>query len=395
MPNSVHAARWISQLKGCGWELHLYPGYFANLNPEIRDIRYHAFAQMMNKAISEGLGAFLKLSSIKTAKLKKAIDNPLVKILAKINDPEERSKHLVKTIQKVRPHIIHSMEFQSNGYLTLHAKKAMEGKFPAWLATNWGSDIFLYGRFPEHREKIRELLSRCDYYSCETQRDVSLARGFGFKGSVLPVIPNSGGFDLARLASWRSSGRTSERRIIMIKGYQNWAGRALVAIRALQRCLDVLGGYEVVVYLASGEDVKIACNLLSIDGNVKVTVLPPGQTHETILRYHGQARISIGLSISDAVSTSFLEAIAMGSFPIQSNTAAADEWIEDGVTGMIVPPEDPEIIEKAIRKTLSDDEMVDRAAEANWRTVTERLDYDTVKATAIGMYKKIYEECCL
>lgn len=271
----------------------------------------------------------------------------------------------------------------------------MEGKFPAWLATNWGSDIFLYGRFPEHREKIRELLSRCDYYSCETQRDVSLARGFGFKGSVLPVIPNSGGFDLARLASWRSSGRTSERRIIMIKGYQNWAGRALVAIRALQRCLDVLGGYEVVVYLASGEDVKIACNLLSIDGNVKVTVLPPGQTHETILRYHGQARISIGLSISDAVSTSFLEAIAMGSFPIQSNTAAADEWIEDGVTGMIVPPEDPEIIEKAIRKTLSDDEMVDRAAEANWRTVTERLDYDTVKATAIGMYKKIYEECCL
>ena len=85
----------------------------------------------------------------------------------------------------------------------------------------------------------------------------------------------------------------------------------------------------------------------------------------------------------------------MGSFPIQSNTAAVDEWIEDGVTGMIVPPEDPEIIEKVIRKALSDDEMVDRAAEANWRTVTERLDYDRVKEIAIGMYKRIYDERCL
>ena len=36
----------------------------------------------------------------------------------------------------------------------------------------------------------------------------------------------------------------------------------------------------------------------------------------------------------------------MGSFPIQSDTACADEWIEDGVSGLIVPPEDPDSLRR-------------------------------------------------
>ena len=178
----------------------------------------------------------------------------------------------------------------------------------------------------------------------------------------------------------------------MLKGYQGWAGRALVGIRALERCSDLLSGYHIVVYTASGTDIEIASKLFSIGANVDLTILPPGQTHETIMRYHGMARISIGLSISDAISTSFLEAIAMGSFPIQSNTACAEEWIIDGRTGIIVPSEDPEIIESAIRRALSDDEMVDRAAEENWQTVVERLDHNKVKNIAIGMYEKVFNE---
>ena len=387
-------------MKECGWDLHLYPGYYADLHPDISNVHYHAFSVMTNKIVLvvlrtffhalERIGRILKLRFLKTTKIKKVMDNQL----AKINDPDLKAKRLMKTIEKIQPDIIHSMEFQTNGYLTLQARKQMQGKFPPWLATNWGSDIFLYGRFPEHQEKIKELLSLCDYYSCETERDVTLAREFGYRGSVLPVVPNSGGFDLKKLILWRGGTRTSQRRVIMIKGYQGWAGRALVGIRALERCPELLRGYEIVVYLVSGEDVEIACRLLAITTGVKVTVLPPGQTHETIMRYHGKARISIGLSISDAVSTSFLEAIAMGSFPIQSDTAAAHEWIKNGVTGIIVPPEDPEIIEHAIRKALSEDELVDRAAEINWRTVTERLDAETIRKTAIGMYETIYRSSC-
>lgn len=393
-PNSIHTARWISQLKDCGWSLHLYPGSYAVLHPDIENVRYHSLGALTYKSISMFLRISRKVVEHVGGHLFEKLKEFMNRRLVKIDSLDMKARRLVKTIKRVKPDLIHSMEFQTNSYLVLHARKLMKGRFPPWLVTNWGSDIYLYRRFPEHRERIRKLLSICDYYSCETNRDVTLAKELGFKGSVLPVIPNSGGFNLTDLVLWRGSEKTSQRNIIMLKGYQGWSGRALVGIRALQRCSDILGGYEVVVYLVSGEDVEIACRLLAVAAGIQVTMLSAGQTHETIMRYHGQARISIGLSISDAASTSFLEAIAMGSFPIQSDTAAADEWIENGVTGIIVPPEDPEVIERAIRKALSDDEMVDRAAETNWRTIADRLDYDKVKEIAIGMYQKIVDDSC-
>jgi glycosyltransferase involved in cell wall biosynthesis len=81
--------------------------------------------------------------------------------------------------------------------------------------------------------------------------------------------------------------------------------------------------------------------------------------------------------------------MVMGSFPIQSCTACADEWIEHGVSGMIVPPEDPDIIEMAIRTALLNDELVNKAAEINWRVTQERLDGDLLKQKAIDMYSKL------
>ena len=177
----------------------------------------------------------------------------------------------------------------------------------------------------------------------------------------------------------------------MLKGYQHWAGRALVGLRALARCADLLAGYEVVVYSASS-DVAIAAELFRQDTGVPVRILPKESPHQEILRYHGQARVSIGVSISDAISTSLLEAMVMGSFPVQSSTACADEWIEDGKTGLLVSPDDPEAVEGAIRRALTDDDLVNWAAEINLRTAAERLDRRRIAPKAAGIYQAVAEE---
>jgi len=207
----------------------------------------------------------------------------------------------------------------------------------------------------------------------------------------MPVFPNTGGFDLAVLEKVREHIPVSNRKLIMLKGYQNWAGRSLVGLRALGRCKDVLGGYSVLIYLASPE-VEIAAELFSDETGIPVRIIPNNTPHQEILSLHAQARISIGLSISDAISTSFLEAMVMGSFPIQSCTACADEWIEHGVSGMIVPPEDPDIIEMAIRSALSDDGLVNEAAAINWRIAQERLDSLLIKKKVIDMYSSLWQE---
>jgi len=295
-----------------------------------------------------------------------------------------RAQRLARWTDKLKPDIIHSLEMQHAGYLALAARERLGGRFPTWIVTNWGADIFLFGRLPEHVEKIKVVLSACDYYDCECHRDVELAPTFGFKGEVLPVLPNTGGFDIERMHQFRQPGATSARRLIVLKGYQGWAGRALVGLRAIELSAAVLKGYRVVVYLA-GEDVRIAAELVSHSTGIPIEIIPHS-SHENMLRLHGRARVSIGLSIGDAASTSMLEAMVMGSFPIQSCTACADEWIEDGKTGLIVPPEDPELIAAAIRRALTDDDLVDQAAELNARTAREELEYSIIKPQVVKMY---------
>src|SRR5262249_28140548 len=111
---------------------------------------------------------------------------------------------LAALIRQLQPDLIHSMEFQHAGYLVLRAKALYGPEFPPWLASNWGSDIFYFQRFADHRAQIARLLANITYYSCECTRDVAIARSLGYDGKVLPILPNSGGFRLDCLAPLRS-----------------------------------------------------------------------------------------------------------------------------------------------------------------------------------------------
>jgi glycosyltransferase involved in cell wall biosynthesis len=137
-----------------------------------------------------------------------------------------------------------------------------------------------------------------------------------------------------------------------------------------------------------GPDVKIAAELVAQSTGIPIEIVPCC-SHEDMLRLQGRARVSIGLSISDAISTSLLEAMVMGSFPIQSNTSCADEWLQNGKTGLLVHPEDPEAVAAAIRHAVSDDALVDHAADVNTRLVAERLDYSMIRSQVIAMYENV------
>ena len=154
-------------------------------------------------------------------------------------------------------------------------------------------------------------------------------------------MPSSGGFDLGHYTALRQSGPVSQRKTIFLKGYQHWAGRAFIGLRAIALCADVLQDYRIIVNQATA-DVTLAAELVGHETGLKIDIIERGP-HDEILRLLGAARICIGLSISDGISHTLLEAMVMGAFPIQSCTACADEWIVEGETGLIVPPEDPAV----------------------------------------------------
>jgi glycosyltransferase involved in cell wall biosynthesis len=305
-------------------------------------------------------------------------------------DLTDLAAKLARTIAELRPDIVHCLEMQHAGYLLLATREKMPRlKLPPVIYSSWGSDLFFFGRQADHTERIRAFLAMCDYFIADCQRDVQLASDFGFKGEVLGVFPGGGGYDLERARQLRQPAPVLARRVVAVKGYHDdcWAGRALVALRAIELCADVLGDYEVVIYSASA-NVRAAAEQLSAKRTVRISVLPPSQ-HEEILRLMGHARVAIGVSVSDGTPNSLLEAMLMGAFPIQSDTGATAEWVTHCANGFLVPPEDAAAVATAIRTAIDDDALVEKAAVLNERIVVERINQAAIQPQVVALYERV------
>ncbi|ORC34638.1 hypothetical protein B4O97_11870 [Marispirochaeta aestuarii] len=379
MTNSIHTARWIEQLRGTSLCVHVFPSINTDrIHPLLKrkNVIFHIPWQIKYRKNNLFRKLFLRIYYHFYGKTNRFY----------VED------QLRKVILKIKPDIIHSLETQHSGYLVNAVKSNWYGhfRFPKWIHTNWGSDIYLFGRLTDHVQSIRHVLANCDYYSSESYRDNTLARQYGFSGHVFAPFPNTGGFHLYNLLECRSRVKTSERKEIMVKGYQGWAGRALFALAALKMISEHLSGYTINIFSnPDGYDIKIAAELFEHDTGIKVNVLPYINNYNEMLSLYSRARIYIGLSISDAISTSLLESMVMGTFPIQSDTSTANEWINNGVTGFIVPPEDLIKISNKVRVAIFNDSLVDNAAEKNLVIAKNRLNYDLVRRKTLGIYDKI------
>lgn len=378
MLDSMHVARWLATIDGQGWDVHLFGERDTLAHPRLAG----ATLWQIDPANTSRPAADLLV--------RPALGKSERATRAAMRRPARRAAVLAGLIRRLRPDVVHSMEFQHAGYLTLDARSRLgPGRFPPWIASNFGSDIHLFGRFPEHQPRIRDLLAAADVHHCECARDLAHGRRFGFAGRDAALVPMGGGWDLDAAAVHRTIGPVSARRTIALKAYEGWAGRAGVALEALRRVVPLLDGYTLAIYLASTE-MQARSRLVAQETGMRLEVvsgLPGFVPYEQILSMHGRSRISIGLSISDAISTSLLEAMVMGSFPIQSGTGCGGEWIEDGVSGILVHPEDPQPVANAIRRVLTDDALVDRAAAINAATVRARLDYPVVRSRIVDLYQ--------
>ena len=378
--DSIHTARWTSQLAGQGWDLHLFGGTHAKPNRELRGVTVH---RLVKSALS------------RTGATQKAIQWPLPRGESRVTTILERMERysaparLARLIDELRPDIVHSLEMQLGGYLTLQARHRCVSPFPIWIYSSWGSDLFYFGRFPEHQQRIRDVLTHCDYLITDCHRDVQLAFDHGFKGELLGIYPVGGGFELARMRGFRDTAGVAARQVIAVKGYNGgqFEARGLVAIEALRRCAQMLQGYEVVVYSAAPE-VAAAVNDLNRTCGVHARALPQS-FHSDILQLMGRSRTAIGLSMSDGSPNTLLEAMIMGAFPIQSDTVSTGEWIESGNNGFLVPPGDPEAVATALRRALTDSPLVEHAAEINTRIADERLDRERIQREVVSLYERV------
>lgn len=275
-------------------------------------------------------------------------------------------------LARFKPDLLHLNETQGAGYAFLAGNLLPNPKMTT-LLTLYGSDLYWFRQFDKHLKKLKRLLPLLDQLSCECERDQKLALELGFRGKFMPIVPAFGGVNLVRKIS-----NNSARRTIAIKGYQNKWGQALVALKALREAQDCLAGYRVVVYSSSWRTSIAAWHMLATT-KINLTVHKKGSlAHEKVLSLFRESIIYIGLSKSDGISASMIEAMSQGAVPIQSRTSCCDEWIEDQVGGFLVDYDDSSEIARLVREILSDPNIVRRAQKSNFKALNSTLnDSDT------------------
>ena len=163
-------------------------------------------------------------------------------------------------------------------------------------------------------------------------------------------------------------------------------GRADIALKACQIISEVLRDFEIILYSSDVKSRRIA-RKLSRDNGLNITMYKKHQlSHEKMLELFRNARVYIGISESDGISTSLLDAISSGCFPVQTDTSCANEWISDGTTGSLVDFRDLEGIASAIQVALTDSVLVDNAALINIETAKARLSVNAISSDITQFY---------
>lgn len=371
MADSVHLANWLHNMSALSVEVTLVSSSpHRSIHPKLIELLDASSKQRMVLSMptwSRRFGLLLWL-------VDRFVDERLRGLLVR------------KLIQKLEPDLVHVVEFQHAGYILLRAlARPLINKRPVVMASNYGSDIYWFQRYASHKTKISALLSATDHYTSECERDIGLAGGLGFEGPST-LIPNTGGISEDLINADGKLSPASERKLILIKGYQNKFGQALRGVYSFFRIRRSLKDFEV-VSISTNFITALALMLLRLTSGLRVSFHLKGKlTNSEVLSLMSRSRAYLGLSKSDGISTSLLEAMAMGAFPIQTGTACASEWIQDGVSGAIVSLGDGDSLGDWIERAISDDVLVDTAKGINKAVILARY----TKRIMASQVEKLY-----
>ena len=220
----------------------------------------------------------------------------------------------------------------------------------------------------------------------------------GFRGDCVGVWPVVGGLDVERVRNLSSDAPASERRTIAVKGVLGSVGRGEVAVAALERVGSHLEGYEVCTYQTNEKLEPEFRKIVEMNGgtyNCLSMAEAKSVPHDEILAMHGRARTSLALNNSDGMSSSFMEAVAAGSFPVHSEGSCGRESSPAGRAALFVSATDPDDVAAAVIRALTDDELVDRAGPVNRQVAAEYFDRNRIRARILDMYERILDHSVL
>jgi glycosyltransferase involved in cell wall biosynthesis len=384
--NSTHAQGWINLLQDAPFEVRVFTTRLSSLDygwaPDWRFATYVTIQPEINPKIHRAQ-VFSLLpggSRIKTAS----------------NWLDSRFNLTVRYLRRIirtwKPDIIHSLSMDKAGKLARLALQGISAEDrPRWVVTSYGNDICLDLFDADRSENVKSILTQCDGFMADCQRDRQLAVSAGLEPAKLALnraVPGPGGLDLDAFARLRQAS-AARRLIIVPKAFEReHANRTLVILEAFLILGDeFLKEYEIHFNMCSSS-VKAYLRQMPdwLQQRVHCHAMLP---QDELFVQMAQARLVIAPSLMDGTPNVMLEAMAAGALPILSPIASIQEWITDGENGLLAHALYPDLVAAAVRRGLLDDELFERAQKLNWEIVCQRADRRAVRREVLGYYRDL------
>ena len=108
-----------------------------------------------------------------------------------------------------------------------------------------------------------------------------------------------------------------------------------------------------------------------------------------VLSLHKAFDVFVMSSVTEGLGTSLLDAMASGKPVVATTAGGIPEVVEDGLTGLLVPPRDHDAMADAIVRLLTDADLRRQMGEAGLASARERFSVDRMVLDTLRVYQRV------
>jgi len=247
----------------------------------------------------------------------------------------------------------------------------------SWLGRRFGHRVVMWlhgGAMPEFMARFpqwaRRVIGRADAIVTPSEFLARAVAPYGFQAHVIPNVVDLSAYP------FRHRQRVSPRLFWMRTFHPFW--NPLMAVRVLARLRETIPEASLVM---AGRDkgfeaeARQLAEQLGLNGVVRFA----GFLDLAAKVHEGQAAdIFINTNRIDNMPVAVVEACALGMPVVATAVGGVPDLLKDGVTGLLVPDDDDQMMVEAIKRLLDDSELAERLS-ANGRRLAERSAWRQVR----------------
>lgn len=287
---------------------------------------------------------------------------------------------LKQVIKEFKPDIVHAHYASSYGLLG-----ALSG-FNPYIISVWGSDVF---DFPNisflHKMVIKYNLSKADKI-LSTSKVMAIETN---KYTDKEVVVTPFGIDLDKFKPLEVNSLFDKNDIVIgtVKTLEEKYGIEYL-IKAFAIVKNKYKYLPLKLLIVGAGSLSTALKKLTYDlGIEKDTVFTGKIAHELVPVYDNMLSVSVSVSNSESFGVAVIETSACGKPVVVSDVGGLPEVVKDGITGIVVPPRNPEKTAEAIEKLVLDDSMRKQMGAAGREHVAQFYDWNKNVEQMVDIYR--------